>query len=267
MTFQTFRPADPLVTQFVDYYYLDSKPKNQETTYDCFPHYNNTLSLYASHEMPEVGKVIHNSKLPPLQIFTPLREDVLRVRQIGPVHRVVIVFKVLGPQQFWPGLSFAEYHTKHPFFNLAEMNSLFATKDVKLLTERLDQFLNKRYSLRPPDLVDDIVRYIFDHPTNFSVGEMASSFGVSRRHLHRLFKASIGVSIKRFQEIVVLRTCIDQKLSGHKEKSLTQLAYAANYSDQAHMIRAFRKFTERAPLQFFKKGQLLGQADTFWHLM
>lgn len=267
MTFETFRPADPLVARHVDYYYLDRKPRNGETAYDCFPHFNTTMSLYSSHRMPRAGKIFFDPLAPPLQIFTPLREKVLRVQQSGSVHRVVIVFRVLGVQHFWRNVRFAEYQTEYPFFSAEELECIFSTENPALLTEQLDHYLARRFVSRPADLVKQIICYVFDHLDDFSVGEMAFAFGVSRRHLHRVFKDTIGVSIKRFQEIVVLRGCIDRKLLGNENASLTQLAYTANYSDQSHMIRAFRKFTQRAPLQFFNKGQLLGQAGTFWHVL
>ena len=264
-TFKTFRPVDATVARYVDYYYLDRKPGNVVNTFDCFPHYNNTISLYATHRMPGVGQITYDPLAPPLQIFTPLRDSVLRVTQTGPVHRVVIVFHVLGVQHFWPNRSFADYEVDHSFFSAEELHRLFATDDVESLTDQLDYSLRQRFAPRPVDMVTSILSYIFDHLQDFSVGKMADSLGNSRRHLQRMFKATIGVSIKQFHQIVVLRSVIDNRLSDTVDDNFTQLAYRANFSDQAHMIRVFRKLTQNAPRQFFEKGQVLGQADTFWH--
>lgn len=264
-TFTTFLPTDPLIARYVDYYYLESKPENEVTTFECFPHYNNTISLYAAHRAPGVGQIVYDLTALPLQIFTPVRDGVLRVRQSGPVHRVVIVFRILGVQHFWRGPCFAEYQFGYSFFNREELRQLFIDGDTERLTTLLDGLLKNRFAPRPPDMVSNIIDYLFEHLADFSVMEMAAHFGTSRRHLHRVFKTAIGISIKRFHAIVVLRGVIDRKLSGKVDDNFTQLAYGANFSDQAHMIRAFHKLTRHAPRQFFAKGNLIGGADTFWH--
>lgn len=69
--FQTFKPKYSLLEQYVDYYYIDSKPNNVVTEFKCFPHFNNTISLYKSHERPSKGEIFFNPKAKPLQIFTP----------------------------------------------------------------------------------------------------------------------------------------------------------------------------------------------------
>jgi AraC-like DNA-binding protein len=89
---------------------------------------------------------------------------------------------------------------------------------------------------------------------------------VSRRHLNRIFKAHFGVSVKRFNEIVVFRKTLEQKLSEHPEDSFTTLAHTFNYYDQSHLNKVFKNFTSNSPKLFFKNGTLLGNEDTFWHL-
>ena len=264
-TFQTFSPLDAAVAKHVDYYYLERKPENTVTTFECFPHYNNTLSLYAAHRMTGVGQIVHDPAAPPAQIFTPVRDAVLRVRQTGPVHRVVIVFHALGIQHFWRNVDFATYQVNYPFFTDRELSKILETDDTQLLLSYLDGFLKSRYVPRPPDLVTSIINYLFDHPVHFSVAEMARDLGVSRRHLLRVFRTTIGVSLKRFHQIIVLRSVMDRRLAGSDGNNLTQLAYAANFSDQAHMIKLFRGLTRNAPRQFFARGEQPGNADLFWH--
>ncbi|WP_313366114.1 hypothetical protein, partial [Sphingobacterium multivorum] len=47
--FQTFKPKNPIVKKYVDYYYLDIKPNNVINKFLCFPHFNNTISIYRYH--------------------------------------------------------------------------------------------------------------------------------------------------------------------------------------------------------------------------
>ena len=64
----------------------------------------------------------------------------------------------------------------------------------------------------------------------------------------------------------MVNTNIFKKLFENTEQSFTDLAYEFNYSDQSHLNKAFKNFTSNSPKNFLKKGTLLGNEDTFWHL-
>lgn len=264
--FETFQPKDPTVARYVDYYYLDIKPENEITEFECFPHYNNTISLYASHRRSGKGTVYREAGKP-LQIFTPVRERVLNVRQIGKVHRVVIVFRVLGIQHFFRKLDYTKKTSAIAFFTQEELDSLFSTSQTATITSCLDQYLLKRYMAFNHPILKQSIAHIFQNFEHFSVTELAASLQVSRRHLNRLFRQHLGVSIKKFQKIVCFRKAVARKLFVDPQESLTALAYEFNYCDQAHLIKTFGHFTQYAPRQFFEQGTLLGQRDTFWHLI
>ena len=103
---QTIKPRHPVVVQYVSYYYRDVRPDNRECSFTCFPHLNTTISLYRSHRTETLSNLdsvtTHDADAPVLQIFTPVRSEPMRVRQVGPVERIVIVFDLLGIQQFFP---------------------------------------------------------------------------------------------------------------------------------------------------------------------
>lgn len=143
--FETFSPNSALVKKYVDYYYLDIKPNNEVREYQCFPHYNNTISIYASHQLASDGSMAFNKGADDYQIFTPIREDILHVKQVGRVHRVVIVFHPLGIQQFYRHLSFVNLITDYKFIEEKELAKVFATTDVDVITTLLDTALEKRY--------------------------------------------------------------------------------------------------------------------------
>jgi len=266
-TFITFRPKDPLLQGFVDYYYLDLKPDNQVTEFVCFPHFNNTISLYKSHRRAENQDMIFEEKRKPFQIFTPVREDILEVRQIGPVHRIVIVFHLLGIQQFYRELDFSDYLMEVPFFEPSELDQLFGAIEITAIGELLDQFLQKRYQPFQNAILESAIRYLFEQYEDFSVTQLADALRISRRHLNRLFKTHFGVSVKKFHEIIILRKILEAKLFNNPNESFTSLAYEFNFSDQAHLNKTFKKLTQNAPNQFFKKGTLLGHGDPYWHIL
>jgi len=79
--FETFKPQHLLIKKYVDYYYLDIKPDNSINEFQCFPHFNNTISFYRSHIRSQNGEIIFSNTDLALQIFTPIRQIVLNVVQ------------------------------------------------------------------------------------------------------------------------------------------------------------------------------------------
>ncbi len=266
-TFETCKPKHPLIARYLDYYYLDIKPNNEVTEFDCFPHHNNTVSLYKSHQRASNRDMIYQAAAPPFQIFTPVRDKVLKVRQKGRVHRIVLVFKVLGIQQFYRGLNFGEYIMDFPFFSGAELELLFETTNLNLIAERLDHFLLIRYQVYENKIIQQAVEHLFTNYEDFLVEQLALELGISRRHLNRLFKGHFGISIKKFHRIILLRKLLEMKLFDAPQESFTRLAYELNYADQAHLNKAFKDLTQNSPNQFLRKGTLLGDEDTFWHIV
>lgn len=264
--FETFKPKNSLIKSYVDYYYLDIKPDNVITEFQCFPHFNNTISLYQSHIQVEKGHVIFNETAKPFQIFTPIREKVLHIIQSGKVHRIVIVFHPLGIQQFYRQLNFADYITDFEFFTQQELNTLFSTEDTEVFTNLLDSCLEKRFKSFENSILEQSIDYIFSQCDDFTVTELSSKLGISRQHLNRSFQAHLGVSVKKFHEIVLFRKTVNEKLFENPDRNFTELAHEFNYNDQSHFNKAYKNFTENSPKSFFDKGTILGNQDTFWCL-
>lgn len=264
--FETFKPKNPLIRQYVDYYYLDIQHDNEVDAFECFPHFNNTLSLYKSHTLLESGEIAFNKTAKPFQIFTPIRDKVLNVKRLGAIYRVVIVFHPLGIQQFYNNQNFTDYITTFDFFSREELSSLFCTIDIHKLTDILDHALEKRFCKFDNTLLEKAFAYIFEYYEDFSVAEISEVLEISRQHLNRLFQLHLGVSIKKFHEIVLFRQTINKKLFENPDQNFTELAHEFNFNDQSHFNKTYKKLTENAPKTFFKKGTVLGETDIFWHI-
>ncbi|MEO0339653.1 MAG: helix-turn-helix domain-containing protein, partial [Bacteroidota bacterium] len=237
--FESFKPQHPTIARYVDYYYLDFKPHNQVAEFECFPHYNNTISIYRSHQRWPNGDMVYTEGAGFFQIFTPIREKVLFVRQVGMVHRLVIVFHPLGIQQFFKDLDFSGYISDFSFFNDTELKRLFHTDDTTLLIQLLDRYLLERYLNIKDSIVSTAINQIFDFCPYLQVEELAKQSEISRRHLNRLFNKELGLSPKKFQEIVLFRMLMEKKLFSNTDDNFTALAYSLNFSDQAHMNKSF----------------------------
>ncbi|BAP30948.1 uncharacterized protein CHSO_1911 [Chryseobacterium sp. StRB126] len=266
--FKTFRPQSSIVRKYVDYYYLDIKNNNTTNEFQCFPHFNNSISLYKSHIRLETKEVIYDENSPPCQIFTPIREKVLHVKQSGKVYRIVVVFHPLGIHQFYENLDFTDYITGYDFFTQNELKEIFSTTDTEIHKNLLDKSLEKRFKKFKNVILEKSIEYIFNHYENFSVEKISREIGVSRQHINRLFQAHLGVSVKKFNEIVLFRQTINKKLFENPDRNFTELAHEFNFNDQSHFNKTYKNFTENSPKSFFSKGTILGQEDTlFWHLL
>ncbi|MXN90304.1 helix-turn-helix domain-containing protein [Flavobacterium sp. Sd200] len=264
--FQTFKPKDSIIKKYVDYYYLDIKPNNINNEFQCFPHFNNTISLYKSHLRLKDGEIKFEETAKPFQIFTPIRKKVLNVKQLGNVYRIVIVFHPLGIQQFYENLDFSDYIIVYDFFTQNELEEIFSTIEPNILTNLLYSFLKKRFKKFENIILEKCIKYIFDPNENFSVSEISSEIGISRQHLNRVFRTHLGVSVKKFHEIILFRKMMNKKLFENSRENFTELAYEFNFNDQSHFNKSYKNLTENSPKNFFNKGTVLGEEDTFWHL-
>jgi AraC-like DNA-binding protein len=264
--FETFKPKNELIKKYVDYYYLDIKPNNEINEFQCFPHFNNTISLYVSHIRSEKEEIVFDETANALQIFTPVRQKLLNVKQLGKVYRIVIVFHPLGIQQFYKDLNFADYITSFEFFKQSQLNEMFSTIHPEILTDLLDTFLERKFKHFENSILDQSIQYIFNNCENFMVADLSATIGISRQHLNRNFQSFLGVSVKKFHEIVLFRKTVNNKLFEDPNRNFTELAYEFNYNDQSHLNKAYKNFTENSPKSFFNKGTVLGTQDTYWRL-
>ena len=264
--FETFKPQNSTVKKFVDYYYLDIKPDNISSKFQCFPHFNTIIELYKSHIRSQDGEIIFDKNAEPFQMFTPIRENILTVKQLRKVHRVVIVFHALGVQQFFRDLDFSNIVTGFEFFSQEELQKLFSTKETNVLSKMIDKFLENRFMKFEKTIVEKSIQYVFNHDENFSISELSKHLEISRQHLTRVFKSHLGISLKTFHKIVVFRKTVNKRLFENSNQSFTEMAYEYNFSDQSHLIKTYKILTESSPKSFFEKGTLLGKKDTFWNL-
>jgi AraC-like DNA-binding protein len=78
------------------------------------------------------------------------------------------------------------------------------------------------------------------------VGALVARSGVSHRRFIALFRATVGLSPKRYARIVRFRSALARAAS-RSAPSWADLALAAGYSDQSHFNREFREFAGVTP--------------------
>lgn len=86
--------------------------------------------------------------------------------------------------------------------------------------------------------VSTLLRKLHERPGKVLVGaELAMLIGLSESRMQHLFKAQIGIPIRRYVLWMRLRHVLELALSG---STLTTAAHSAGFSDLAHFTRTFR---------------------------
>ncbi len=73
----------------------------------------------------------------------------------------------------------------------------------------------------------------------------------SPRHLYRKFHEMSGFNTE--QTLLYLKYLKAKKLIHHSGLTLSQIAYACEFSDQSHFIKTFRSFTDLSPKEYRKR--------------
>jgi methylphosphotriester-DNA--protein-cysteine methyltransferase len=74
---------------------------------------------------------------------------------------------------------------------------------------------------------------------------------MSQSALERHFRAAVGATPKKLSRLARLQYVRQLWNAG---KSLTDIAFAAGYTDQPHMVRDFQLFTGTSPEKFFRNS-------------
>lgn len=271
--FETLKPKSKLLQKYISYYYLDiADDLAYSTEYICYPHYNNTISLYKNHNVIFKDKhsiITYQNQASPLQIYTPIRETILKVTQTGAVHKIGIVFNPFGINQFLQNELNMSQRISSPLFNFFSNEfiiSLFNEDSFANIIELLDDQLLKKINPVSNQYIEKALQVFNTNYNEFSIDELAElKLGISRKHLTRLFKKYIGTTPQKYRSIVRFRKLMSYKLNQIDEANFTSLSNEVNYADQSHFIKACKQLTGLTPKQFFKEGKIIGSEDTFWN--
>lgn len=88
-----------------------------------------------------------------------------------------------------------------------------------------------------------------------NVESLAETACLSRRQFDRTFTETIGIRPKAYLRAIRFQYAIYQK-SCNPGESLTSIAYASGYYDQAHMTNEFRQLSGLSPKQYFKDCEI-----------
>jgi AraC-like DNA-binding protein len=117
----------------------------------------------------------------------------------------------------------------------------------------LERFLCARMSRNtgPSEVVLASARLIEAAHGNLRISSLHSSLGVSRKHLWHRFARQLGMSPKAYANLQRFVWTLG-RLRECTEVDWTQLAIAAGYSDQSHLVRDFQRVASASPTEFLR---------------
>lgn len=179
----------------------------------------------------------------------------------GNINWIVVVLQPYGAYHLW-GVPADELF--NCFFPVEEIikhqmrgitNALLRvtqlSERVQLLNNFLLQQAVKSKGLDP--IIVQAVELIIQHEGIMSVELLLQTLFVTERTLERKFKQTVGISPKRFIEIVRLNASAKRMQRMNEMQSLAGVAYDSGYFDQAHFTKDFRKFTGFTPQQYHEQ--------------
>ena len=274
MKFRSFLPKKEFLKKLVAYYYIDgSDDPNYSNSYLFYPHTYTAINIYKNAECKlnnHSGYFYYKKEAGFLKVMT---QQILphRTTQTGKTDKLTIAFKPLGLNHFIKEKFCAivkkdvQVFVPHNESHWEKMqNELFSTTSIREKRKILDNFLLQIYTGYEHKILEKSIAMISDVNTNQSIEEIATLVNVSRKTLLRHFKSELRLTPELFRIICRFRFALNQKTGKKPLETFTDIAHAANFFDQPHFIKRFKKLTGFTPSQFFKSGTKIGQEDIFW---
>lgn len=110
----------------------------------------------------------------------------------------------------------------------------------------MDNFQYDKHFVEKKNIIASVAGIIHKGKGNINIAKIAEDVGYNQRYLDRVFKEAVGVSMKKYAEIIRI-----QKAIYYLQNSLTYEIYERlGYYDQAHFIKDFKKNTSLTPSKF-----------------
>jgi len=133
-----------------------------------------------------------------------------------------------------------------PKYSIEEIEDQLAVKkDANERVQCIEQFLLSMLNRHNEDLLIQTACKALDRSNgNYSITELAKTLGLSRRTLERRFQIHTGATPKKYARVVRLRNALFQRKT---QSNWADVAYAAGYYDQSHMIHDFQALYGMSP--------------------
>ena len=269
---ESYQPNEPLLSNYIDYYYTQNHHSPIKNCYTFYPHLRTTISIYKNSNCTlKNGNVyITPSKSPKYtKLITPTPLSPSHIIQEGKIDKLSIVFYSHGINYFTsnPLLKIAPrkvnlFYSFDPSFN-SLLDNIFESDHAPEKVLLLDKYFVERLHLNVHFRFEQ-ARILIEDLENVNINVIASRLNLNRKSIYKWFKLFTACSPKMYSNIVKFRTSINQKLTT-PELLLSHVAQN-HYVDQAHFIKQTKQLTGMTPHHFINSIVRVGNMDTYWTL-
>jgi AraC-like DNA-binding protein len=213
-----------------------------------------SLLLMAQYRAPVL--VRHADRDLPSKCATQIQSAAVTLQATGELGFIIVSLRPDAAGRFVDG----------PLGQFANANihlgNVFSRGDVSICDEMLadarnsperiatvEAFLLRRLRPQRDNLACRAASYLRNDPT-LSLLKLASMLSVSVRHLSRMFNATFGMTPKRFGRLARIEKIVAERRNG---LSWADIAYACDFTDQAHLVREFKDIVGEVPTEFFTR--------------
>lgn len=262
MNISTYPPRDPLLQQYISYYYfLVVNDPGFNVKYYSFPNITTPVNIHKNIDTDikfYSTSIAESEQQNTVMLVQGMRKQPLLVNLKGRLDKITIHFKPLGLNQF----------ISKPFSEIAPNDSQLFTdwcdksgyndfiKDfyaTDKLEERVTVLENFLLSIYNPLIIDPLltgaVNAVTDLSKDQNIEQIAQQLGVSTKTLGRFFTKHLGISTIGFKNIARFRHTLQINQHG---KTLTDIGYESNFCDQAYFINVYKQIAGANPKAFFK---------------
>lgn len=106
-------------------------------------------------------------------------------------------------------------------------------------------------------LIEASMHFILQNKGANTIHQLVKHTGYTERHIERTFVECIGLSPKKFGNIIKLHGFLKLLKNKTQQNNLAGISYEAGYADQSHLIKEFRKYTGITPKEYLHKTNKL----------
>lgn len=139
-------------------------------------------------------------------------------------------------------------------------DNLLAGKNPEYIITKLNNFFTRFLSgniSSDYELIKAVQQLMLKNKGSVTSKDLELYTGYSERHLERKFENYIGLTPKKYGNIIRLHHFINLMKKNTDRESIAGLSYDAGYTDQSHLIKDFKSNTGLTPNQYLEADNKL----------
>lgn len=213
----------------------------------------NNLSINHSQHLPHsflYGQISHFQDL----AFSEQASFIIVVFQPDGLYRLLgipaieLKDQIISSQEIFGSLANNLYDS---LFNIT-----YTTEIINALNTFFYELSLKRQS-PGQTLLPKVLQHIDQHKGLVTIEQLVNYTGYTERHIERTFAQQVGMSPKKYVNIIQLHSFLKLLRNKPTEANLTSISYESGYFDQSHLIRMFKKYTGITPSQYLNSTNRL----------